>query len=122
MCLYHAEFFLLVSLIARFPTVENQSVPVGGGYVGCGYDVLVGNPDGASFTNGGLDPGLKPAKFVLKKTFNDKSDYCPSEATCVELGGMYAEETFSLNADLQQYKNEFSALWTSENQASVSGS
>ena len=86
---------------------------------GCGYDVLIGNPDGESFKNGGLDPGLKPAKFVLLKTFTAKSGYCPDEGTCVEIGGTFAEETYSLNADLEQYRKDYSSLWSADNDGSV---
>lgn len=135
-------FLRISSVIILFhsPTRSlGQSVPVGGAYIGCGqemicanfiepnviffhcrYDVLFGNPDGASFLNGGLDPGLKPSKFILKKTFKNR-DYCPLEGTCVELGGTYGEEVCSLQADMQQYKQDYSSLWSYDNQGNVSG-
>lgn len=114
-----SRFFLVSILIYASPEIPAQSIPVGAAYVGSGYDVLFGNPDGATFTSGGIDPGLKPAKFVLQKTFKERSGYCPGEATCVEVGGTLSEETFSLHADLQQYKDDITALWTTDTDAGV---
>ncbi|XP_055351338.1 uncharacterized protein LOC129597712 [Paramacrobiotus metropolitanus] len=116
------KFWLLLFLICvsvSRTSVNGHSIPVGAAYVGSGYDILTGNPEGASFTSGGLDPGLKAAKFVLEKTFGQASGYCPDEATCVELGGTISQETFTLTADLQQYKSEFSALWDIDNDANI---
>ena len=52
-----------------------HDVPAGGststrlvGFVGIGYDLLRGNPEG-DFDKGGIDPGYRLARNILKRTY-----------------------------------------------------
>lgn len=40
-------------------------------YIGVGYNMLTGNPDGSLVTNGGVDPGLLYTRKILEVTGHD---------------------------------------------------
>ena len=44
--------------------------PNGLHFVGVGYNLLKGNPEGGDVTNGGVDPGLLITRKILKLTWN----------------------------------------------------
>ena len=44
--------------------------PKGLHYVGVGYNLLKGNPEGGDMRNGGLDPGLLITRKIFKLTWN----------------------------------------------------
>ena len=46
--------------------------PSGISFVGSGYNLIKGNPDGEEINNGGVDPGLHPEKRILEFTFKKK--------------------------------------------------
>ena len=60
--------------IAGLNLITCHDVPVGStstrlvGFVGIGYDLLRGNPEG-DFDKGGIDPGYRLARNILKRTY-----------------------------------------------------
>ncbi|GAV08767.1 hypothetical protein RvY_18413-1 [Ramazzottius varieornatus] len=90
---------------------EARLLPVGAGYVGAGYNVLIGNNDGARFTSGGPDSGLLPTRIILQKTLPRTNGYCPTEAICTETADGVTDDQYSVIADLQQYQRLFSQGW-----------
>ncbi|XP_064637893.1 uncharacterized protein LOC135494074 [Lineus longissimus] len=50
-------------------------------FIGEGYDLIYGNPDGNNLGGGGKDPGIKPALYALKMTFkkNQKKKKIPAQ-------------------------------------------
>jgi hypothetical protein len=57
--------FIAYLLIALFFGVQG-TVPPAALFVGMGYDILKGNPDGDSHINAGKDPGLLMTRQILK--------------------------------------------------------
>ncbi|KXJ23582.1 hypothetical protein AC249_AIPGENE12434 [Exaiptasia diaphana] len=45
--------------------------PAGLSFIGSGYDLIRGNPDGQDIANGGVDPGLLPAKRILRLSYKE---------------------------------------------------
>lgn len=68
----------------------------GSRFIGLGYNILLGNPDGGDLSLTGVDPGLKSTRHVLKLTSNsagklidtDNKAYCTTHnSTAVFFGG-----------------------------------
>ncbi|XP_072180075.1 uncharacterized protein [Diadema setosum] len=62
----------------EFPVSDGDAniasiTPVGiENFLGVGYDIIDGNPDGGDISNGGVDPGLKSTWPVFRLTYNDR--------------------------------------------------
>ncbi|OQV22980.1 hypothetical protein BV898_03031 [Hypsibius exemplaris] len=91
--------------------VEELRIASGGAYVGSGYDVLRGNPYGDTTAASGIDPGLRPSKFILHKTFSTPESYCPDQATCTDLDGSSEGHTARLQLDMVDYQTSFNGSW-----------
>ena len=50
--------------------VVDGDAPKGLHFVGVGYNLLEGNPEGGDVTNGGVDPGLLFTRKIFKLTWN----------------------------------------------------
>ena len=63
---------ILTSLLAYFVTETNayQEPPKGLQFLGVGYNLLEGNPDGGDLSNGGIDPGLLFTRKVFKLSYD----------------------------------------------------
>ncbi|XP_055354162.1 uncharacterized protein LOC129599847 [Paramacrobiotus metropolitanus] len=81
-------------------------------YVGTGYDLLHGSPDGASLTTGGMDPGLKVAKTVLHQT--KQPEGCIEEANCVQFDTSFTDQVFSSDIDFRSYQESHDSSWNIE--------
>ena len=66
--------YLFVLLIALGVAVThgNPKTAKGLDFIGVGYNLLKGNPDGGDLSNGGVDPGLLFTKKIFKLTWNMK--------------------------------------------------
>lgn len=69
----------------------------GSRFIGLGYNILLGNPDGGDLSLAGVDPGLKSTRHVLQFTSStarklidsDNKTYCTNHSsTSVFFGGM----------------------------------
>lgn len=98
-------------LIVERCGVHGRLQPAGAGYVGAGYNLFLGNNDGARFASGGPDPGLRVTNAVLRKTLPAPDDYCPNEAICTEMADGVTDNQYSLVADMLQYQKLFSEAW-----------
>ena len=67
----HLTVFLIVLGVAVV-THASQNVTTAKGlrFLGVGYNVLKGNPDGGNLTHGGVDPGLLFARKIFKLTWD----------------------------------------------------
>ncbi|XP_052089245.1 uncharacterized protein LOC127725986, partial [Mytilus californianus] len=72
------------------------ATPDGSRFIGLGYNILLGNPDGGDLSLTGVDPGLKSTRHVLQFTSNtamklfdsDNKTYCTTHnSTSVFFGG-----------------------------------
>lgn len=63
---------VLVSLLAVSvsKTDAYQQPPKGLQFLGVGYNLLEGNPDGGDLSNGGIDPGLLFTRKVFKLSYD----------------------------------------------------
>ena len=65
-------FVLIVAFgIAFTPGYGYPKTAKGLDFIGVGYDILRGNPDG-DLSKGGIDPELKITRKILKLTWNDR--------------------------------------------------
>ncbi|KAJ7378960.1 hypothetical protein OS493_019659 [Desmophyllum pertusum] len=105
-----------------------QDAPKGLHFVGVGYNLLEGNPEGGDLSNGGVDPGLLLTRKIFKLTFDtnkltvDKKYTVPDQVSfaprksCVTTN---KKEVFSgsksyqekLNLDVEASGSYDAALW-----------
>lgn len=67
----HLTIFLIILGVAVV-THASQNVTTAKGlrFLGVGYNVLKGNPDGGNLSHGGVDPGLLFARKIFKLTWD----------------------------------------------------
>ena len=74
--LFYCSLFVSLSESAPIDQYGGSILKDGGestnlvGFVGIGYDLLEGNPEG-DFDRGGLDPGFKLAQNIFKVTYDE---------------------------------------------------
>jgi len=100
----------LLPLTLSSPT--QPLIPYSTTYLGTGYNLLSGNPEGEDLTEGGLDPGLKPTKQVLTATRTSARNACPTQATCTLLDLVDYDATFATN--IESYVRETQKTYTLE--------
>jgi hypothetical protein len=96
---------------------SNSLVATGTTFLGTGYDMLHGSPEGGDLFHGGLDPGLKSTRQILAIT-KAKNDACPVEATCALIDGSLT--VTELVDDLDKYSNHLFSGWVSSHDSAVS--
>ena len=64
----HLTIFL-VTLGVAVVTHAYQNAK-GLGFLGVGYNILKGNPDGGKLSHGGVDPGVLPTRKIFKLTWH----------------------------------------------------
>ena len=64
----------LITLVVAVVThaTEDAKTAKGLRFLGVGYNILKGNPDGAKSSNGGVDPGLLSSRKIFKLTWDTK--------------------------------------------------
>jgi len=69
----HLTIFL-ITLGVGVVTSASQNVAAAKGirFLGVGYNVLKGNPDGGNLSHGGVDPGLLFARQIFRLTWDTK--------------------------------------------------
>lgn len=65
----HLSVFLILGV--GVVTQAFQDPPKGVHFVGVGYNLLEGNPEGGDLSNGGVDSGLLSTRKVFKLTWNN---------------------------------------------------
>jgi len=65
----HLSVFLILGV--GVVTQAFQDPPKGVHFVGVGYNLLEGNPEGGDLSNGGADSGLLSTRKVFKLTWNN---------------------------------------------------
>lgn len=60
-------FFIILGVAVT--TQATQAPPKGIHFVGVGYNILKGNPEGGDLSRGGVDPGLLITRKIFKLTF-----------------------------------------------------
>ncbi|XP_055328370.1 uncharacterized protein LOC129581376 [Paramacrobiotus metropolitanus] len=104
------DLWILLYLYAvRMQPATARIMSAGAGYVGSGYNLLLGNPDGSHMTSGGPDSGLLPTKIILQKTLS--TGYCPDEAICTEVASDVSDDQYALVTDLEQFQKLYSTAW-----------
>lgn len=68
----HLQIFFVVVCVFGVRQVEGQEpTPTGVRFVGVGYNIVDGNPEGGEGNNGGVDPGLLSTRQILSLTYNE---------------------------------------------------
>ena len=97
----HLFFFLSVKMtlipILTITTLANAiyGYPSDGQFIGLGYNILFGNPDGGDLAHVGIDPGIKSTRHILTTTnetdgfvvTDGKTSCDPHNTTTVFYGG-----------------------------------
>lgn len=68
----HLTIFLITLGVAVVTHSSAQKTAKGLRFLGVGYNILKGNPDGGKLSNGGVDPGLLLTRKIFKLTWNTK--------------------------------------------------
>jgi len=68
----HLIIFLITLGVAVVTHSSAQKTAKGLRFLGVGYNILKGNPDGGKLSNGGVDPGLLSTRKIFKLTWNTK--------------------------------------------------
>lgn len=68
----HLTIFLITLGVAvvTYASANNVAPAKGFRFLGVGYNILKGNPDGGKLSNGGVDPGLFPTRKIFKLTWD----------------------------------------------------
>ena len=68
---FRALLFAPLLALCSLPVTLSGELPKGLDYIGVGYNLLSGNPEG-SLSTGGIDPGLLVTRKIFKLTWNEK--------------------------------------------------
>ena len=110
--------FLAIACIGLY-LIFCLAVPVGStstrlvGFVGIGYDLLKGNPEG-DFNQGGIDPGYKLARNILKRTytknkeasFNGETIKIPDQMAYHPVSSCSSVESISVYTGTKRYQRK----------------
>nr|XP_054774222.1 uncharacterized protein LOC129282359 [Lytechinus pictus] len=112
----------ILLLVVMMVAVDAQlSTPSGINFIGIGYDIIDGNPEG-SFGIGGVDPGLLVSRRIFKlsydlsKTSNDNLYSVPDEVAFIHRSSAVTSSTHTTFYGESSYASKLSA------QVDVSGS
>ena len=67
---FRALLFAPLLALCSLPVTLSGELPKGLDYIGVGYNLLRGNPEG-SLSTGGIDPGLLVTRKIFKLTWNE---------------------------------------------------
>ena len=94
--------------------------PDGIAFIGSGYDLVRGNPDGQEIKNGGVEPGLLPAKRILEISYekgrkSDNNKYLvPDQIRFVVRNSCASSKTHSIITNSNSYQKELKVSVTAE--------
>ena len=92
----------LVCACACIALIQAAPLPEGLRYIGVGYNLLKGNPDGNFWSAGGDDPGLLSTRKILTLSADD----VPTEIVYEYHDTCRKSNEFSLFYDPQSYQNK----------------
>ena len=83
------------------------------GFIGIGYDILRGNPEG-DFNRGGIDPGFKLSRNILKRTYTEGKQAIfegetidiPDQMSYHPLSSCSSSQSISVFTGTQSYQNK----------------
>ena len=115
---------IILLMIVRVGVVHSEdirSTPNGVKFLGIGYNIIEGNPEGGGLINGGVDPGLLVSRRVLDlhydngKTSSEGQYLIPDEVYFLHRQSAYASSTRTTFHGTSSYQSKLSS------QVSVSG-
>ena len=97
--------------------VMADTLPIvhGVNYVGIGYNIIDGNPEGADLNTGGVDPGLLLSRKIFKLTYDegkktfDQSSRIPDEVSYVKQQSSYSKSSLSTFFGTKSYAAKLAA-------------
>lgn len=62
--------YITLAILTTLTSYATSSNQYGNGtrFIGLGYNILIGNPDGGDHSQSGIDPGIKTTRHILKLT------------------------------------------------------
>ena len=112
---------LMVVIAHRRSTVTALPTPSGINYVGIGYNILEGNPEGGDLSTGGVDPGLLVSRRIFDLSYedgkmsNDNVYQVPDEVIFLHRSSAYTSSSRTTFYGTSSYASKLSA------QVAVSG-
>jgi len=103
-------------------TANDDALPAPDGlfFVGSGYNLVKGNPDGHNLANGGVDPGLLPARRMLQLTYkeNRKSEnlkyVVPDQINFAPRDSCMEEKTHDIIISAKSYQKQLEVSVSAE--------
>ena len=96
-------------------TCPGPQAPHAMDYIGIGYNMIEGNPEGGEFANGGVDPGLKIGQKIFKLSYPNTtatahpSGYrIPKEAIYVPRRSTNNRSSYTTFHDASSYEDKLS--------------
>ncbi|XP_054755939.2 uncharacterized protein LOC129261943 [Lytechinus pictus] len=97
--------------------VMSQELPVQHGvqFVGIGYNILEGNPEGGDLTTGGVDPGLLVSRRIFQFTFDqghktaDQLNRIPDEVAFVRRSSAFQKSSLTTFYGTESYASKLAA-------------
>ncbi|XP_055327664.1 uncharacterized protein LOC129580925 [Paramacrobiotus metropolitanus] len=110
----NVQTVLVLSLLLS--ASDGYVVPAGAGYVGAGYNILIGNNDGDHLFSysGGPDAGMLSTKMILDKVLASApgEDYCADQSiVCMGSAEETTDNQEAVVADLQQLQRLYATAW-----------
>ena len=113
--------FLIISALAIIqdirPCLAQDELPIqhGVNFIGIGYNILEGNPEGGDLSTGGVDPGLLLSRRIFKFTFDegkttsDQKNRVPDEVNFVRRQSAFTTSSLSTFYGTESYASKLSA-------------
>ena len=68
--MYRFTFIIILGVAGVTLAFDHQPAPKGLYFIGVGYNLLKGNPDGGDLKRGGVDPGLLLTRKIFKLSYD----------------------------------------------------
>ena len=107
-------FIVIIILGVTMVTHAAQPAPKGLHFIGVGYNLLKGNPEGGKLQIGGIDPGLLLTRKVFKLSYDtnklsvDKKYQVPDQVRFAPRDSCVATESKDVVSGAESYQRELS--------------
>ena len=109
----HLTIFLITLGVAVVThAYQNVATAKGLRFLGVGYNILQGNPEGGKLSHGGVDPGLLPTRKIFKltwdtqKTSADGKFRVPDQVVFVHRSSCVENTTNEVFSGLKSYQEK----------------
>ena len=103
--------FVIFLITLGVASVTHASMSKGVKFIGVGYNIISGNPEGSEVSHGGVDPGLRSTRQILKLTWAkgrtnvDKKYRVPDQVNFVHRSSCYKTTSHEVISGLKSYQD-----------------